>query len=76
MADHDHDHDHDHHGHDHSHSHSRPMAVQVSDPSKAAPDVLIAAKYLRDTKKSGMKLRQGQFNGKRVEYFKGESGSR
>jgi len=35
--------------------------------------VLIAAKYLRDTKKSGMKLRQGQFNGKRVDYFKGKS---
>ncbi|RUO96208.1 translocation protein [Jimgerdemannia flammicorona] len=72
--DHDHDHDHDHHGHGHGHDHSHaPVRVQVSEPSKATPDVLIAAKYLRDIKKSTMKLRQGQFNGKRVDYFKGKS---
>ncbi|RUS24822.1 translocation protein [Jimgerdemannia flammicorona] len=72
----DHDHDHGHHGHSHSHPHShgsRPTQVQVSDPSKATPDVLIAANYLRDTTKSGMKVRQGQLNGKRVDYFKGKA---
>lgn len=30
------------------------------------------AEYLMDGKKSGLKLRQGVFNGKRVDYFKGK----
>ncbi|KAI7849655.1 translocation protein Sec62-domain-containing protein, partial [Circinella umbellata] len=40
----------------------------------APPFYKATAEFLRDTKKSGLKMRQGVFNGKRVEYFKGKSG--
>jgi len=46
------------------------MNIQIADASKAQPEVMAAAKYLRNTTASGLKLRPGVFNGKRVEYFK------
>jgi len=46
--------------------------MNIPDANKAEPEILAAAKYLRDTKASGLKLRSGVFAGKRVEYFKGK----
>ncbi|KAI9027410.1 translocation protein Sec62-domain-containing protein [Phycomyces nitens] len=48
-----------------------PQTVAVSDANKAPPLLRSTAEYLMDAKKSGLKARQGVFNGKRVEYFKG-----
>lgn len=59
--------------HDHEHEHTQQVrTIQVSEPSKAPADVHIAANYLKDAKKSGMKQRFGVLNGKRFEYFKGK----
>lgn len=61
------------HGHEHGHAPEgqQVRTIQVSEPSKAPADVHIAAQFLKDPKKSGMKQRFGVFNGKRFEYFKG-----
>jgi translocation protein SEC62 len=48
------------------------MNIQIPDANKAEPEILAAAKYLRNTKVSGLKLRSGVISGKRVEYFKGK----
>ncbi|KAG9288642.1 hypothetical protein G9A89_006743 [Geosiphon pyriformis] len=40
--------------------------------SEAPPEILHVVKYLRSST-AGIKLRQGVYNGKRVEYFKGKS---
>ncbi|KAI8141579.1 translocation protein Sec62-domain-containing protein [Fennellomyces sp. T-0311] len=54
-----------------SHSHGPGQAtIRIADAKTAPPFYKTVAEYLRDTKKSGVKLRQGVFNGKRVEYFK------
>jgi translocation protein SEC62 len=59
--------------HDHEHENTQQVrTIQVSEPSKAPADVHIAANYLKDAKKSGMKQRFGVLNGKRFEYFKGK----
>ncbi|OZJ02069.1 hypothetical protein BZG36_05256, partial [Bifiguratus adelaidae] len=60
-------------GHEHGEHTHQPTAIQAGEPSKAPADVVIAAKYLRDVKKSGLKMRSGVFNGKRFDYFKGKS---
>ncbi|KAI9288724.1 translocation protein Sec62-domain-containing protein, partial [Umbelopsis sp. AD052] len=58
--------------HDHEQEQTQQVrTIQVSEPSKAPADVHIAAQYLKDPKKSGMKQRFGVLNGKRFEYFKG-----
>jgi translocation protein SEC62 len=60
------------HDHEHEHEHAPQVrTIQVSEPSKASADVHIAAHFLKDPKKSGMKQRFGVLNGKRFEYFKG-----
>jgi translocation protein SEC62 len=58
-------------GHDHAEEKPTVRHISVSEPSKAPADVHIAANYLKDPKKCGMKQRYGVFNGKRFEYFKG-----
>ncbi|CDS09654.1 hypothetical protein LRAMOSA11014 [Lichtheimia ramosa] len=56
-----------------SHSHGQMQTIQIADWKKAPPFMKSTAEYLMDGKKSGLKLRQGVFNGKRVDYFKGKS---
>ncbi|KAG0164862.1 Translocation protein S62 [Apophysomyces sp. BC1034] len=51
----------------------QPQTIHISDANKAPAFVKSTAEYLRDAKKSGMKGRQGVFNGKRVDYFKGKN---
>lgn len=48
------------------------QTIQIADWKKAPPFMKSTAEYLMDGKKSGLKLRQGVFNGKRVDYFKGK----
>lgn len=48
-----------------------PQTIQVNDANKAPALFKNTATYLKDEKKSGLKARQGVFNGKRFEYFKG-----
>lgn len=55
-----------------SHSHGQMQTIQIADWRKAPPFMKSTAEYLMDGKKSGLKLRQGVFNGKRVDYFKGK----
>lgn len=50
---------------------SSPQTIQVNDANKAPALYKNTATYLKDEKKSGLKARQGVFNGKRFEYFKG-----
>ncbi|KAI9488944.1 translocation protein Sec62-domain-containing protein [Zychaea mexicana] len=57
-----------------SHSHGPQQTIRIADAKTAPPFYKATADFLRDTKKSGLKLRQGVFNGKRVEYFKGKGG--
>lgn len=47
------------------------QTIQVNDANKAPAIYKSTATYLKDAKKSGLKPRQGVFNGKRFEYFKG-----
>ncbi|KAI8967960.1 translocation protein Sec62-domain-containing protein [Mycotypha africana] len=44
--------------------------IRVADANKGPEVCKKTSNYLRDAKKSGMKPRQGVFNGKRFEYFK------
>ncbi|KAI9313811.1 translocation protein Sec62-domain-containing protein [Dichotomocladium elegans] len=44
--------------------------IQIADAKKAPQFLKSTAEFLMNTKKSGLKLRQGVFNGKRVDYFK------
>ncbi|KAI7868688.1 translocation protein Sec62-domain-containing protein [Mucor mucedo] len=53
---------------------SAPQTIQVNDANKAPALYKNTATYLKDEKKSGLKARQGVFNGKRFEYFKGKRG--
>ncbi|KAI8388391.1 translocation protein Sec62-domain-containing protein [Radiomyces spectabilis] len=53
--------------------HGDVATIHVSDANKAPAFLKTTANYLRDAKASGVKARQGVFNGKRVEYFKGKS---
>lgn len=48
------------------------QTIQVNDANKAPTLFKNTANYLKDEKKSGLKARQGVFNGKRFEYFKGK----
>ncbi|KAI9278218.1 translocation protein Sec62-domain-containing protein [Phascolomyces articulosus] len=57
-----------------SHSHGPQQTIRIADAKLAPPFYKATAEFLRNSKKSGLKLRQGVFNGKRVEYFKGKSG--
>ncbi|GAA5804420.1 translocation protein Sec62-domain-containing protein [Helicostylum pulchrum] len=50
------------------------QTIQVNDANKAPAIYKSTASYLKDAKKSGLKPRQGVFNGKRFEYFKGKRG--
>ncbi|KAK4511234.1 AIG1-type G domain-containing protein [Mucor velutinosus] len=50
------------------------QTIQVNDANKAPAIYKNTANYLKDEKKSGLKARQGVFNGKRFEYFKGKRG--
>ncbi|KAI8098793.1 translocation protein Sec62-domain-containing protein [Halteromyces radiatus] len=47
------------------------QTINISDANLAPPLYKGIANFLRDEKKSGMKQKQGVFNGKRVDYFKG-----
>lgn len=49
------------------------QTIQVNDANKAPAIYKSTASYLKDAKKSGLKPRQGVFNGKRFEYFKGKN---
>ncbi|KAI9486767.1 MAG: translocation protein Sec62-domain-containing protein [Benjaminiella poitrasii] len=65
------------HGPDCNHGPSRsagPRTIQVNDANKAPTMYKDIANYLKNAKKSGLKARQGVFNGKRFEYFKGKRG--
>ncbi|KAI8339487.1 translocation protein Sec62-domain-containing protein [Chlamydoabsidia padenii] len=48
--------------------------INIADANLAPPLYKNIASFLRDEKKSGMKQKQGVFNGKRVDYFKGKQG--
>jgi translocation protein SEC62 len=48
------------------------QTIQVNDANNAPAIFKDTANFLRDEKKSGLKPRQGVFNGKRFEYFKGK----
>jgi translocation protein SEC62 len=48
------------------------QTIQVNDANKASTLFKNTANYLKNEKKSGLKARQGVFNGKRFEYFKGK----
>lgn len=50
------------------------QTIQVNDANKAPAIYKNTSNYLKDEKKSGLKARQGVFNGKRFEYFKGKRG--
>lgn len=60
----------------HAHSHGQMQTIQIADWKKAPPFMKSTAEYLMDGKKSGLKLRQGVFNGKRVDYFKGKGAAK
>jgi hypothetical protein len=49
-----------------------PQTINISDANLAPPLYKNIAGFLRDEKKSAMKQKQGVFNGKRVDYFKGK----
>ncbi|KAI7902306.1 translocation protein Sec62-domain-containing protein [Cokeromyces recurvatus] len=51
-----------------------PRTIQVNDANKAPAIYKDTANYLKNFKKSGLKARQGVFNGRRFEYFKGKRG--
>lgn len=59
-------------GCNHGHSHGGQQTIQVNDANKAPALYKNTATYLKDAGKSGLKPRQGVFNGKRFDYFKGE----
>jgi translocation protein SEC62 len=48
--------------------------IQINDANKAPDAFKATAAYMKDANKSGLKPRQGVFNGKRFEYFKGKRG--
>jgi len=60
------------HGPDCKHDAAPQQTIQVNDANKAPPLVKKIASYLKTEKQSGLKQRQGVFNGRRVEYFKGK----
>ena len=59
-------------GCNHGPSGGHQQTIQVNDANKAPAIYKNTANYLKDEKKSGLKARQGVFNGKRFEYFKGK----
>lgn len=61
-------------GCNHGHSHGGQQTIQVNDANKAPALYKNTATYLKDAGKSGLKPRQGVFNGKRFDYFKGKRG--
>ncbi|KAI8969803.1 translocation protein Sec62-domain-containing protein [Pilobolus umbonatus] len=60
------------HGPDCNHGPGQQQTIQVNDANKAPEFSKSTASYLKNEKLSGMKPRQGVFNGRRVEYFKGK----
>ncbi|KAI8072187.1 translocation protein Sec62-domain-containing protein [Gilbertella persicaria] len=48
--------------------------IQVNDANKAEEIYKLTANYLKNEKQSGLKARNGVFNGKRFDYFKGKRG--
>ncbi|CEP17683.1 hypothetical protein [Parasitella parasitica] len=64
------------HGPDCNHgpSNGQQQTIQVNDANKAPAIYKNIANYLKDEKASGFKARQGVFNGRRFEYFKGKKG--
>lgn len=48
------------------------QTINIADANQAPPLYKNIANYLRDHSKSGMRQKQGVFNGKRVDYFKGK----
>ncbi|KAI7866876.1 translocation protein Sec62-domain-containing protein [Spinellus fusiger] len=51
-------------------NHDAPVTIELKDANAAPLLLKSTAEYLQDVKKSGLKARQGVFNGKRVDYFK------
>ncbi|KAI9309696.1 translocation protein Sec62-domain-containing protein [Cunninghamella echinulata] len=47
--------------------------ININDANLSSPLYKSIANFLRDNSKSGLRQKQGVFNGKRVDYFKGKS---
>ncbi|KAI8328395.1 translocation protein Sec62-domain-containing protein [Choanephora cucurbitarum] len=54
--------------------HEGQRTIQVNDANKAEEIYKLTANYLKNEKQSGLKPRDGVFNGKRFDYFKGKKG--